>query len=831
MNTCVLDVLAQDVRYGLRLLARTPLVSIIIVASLALGIGANTAMFSVLNALLLRSLPVQHPEQLAIVADAANTDSWTYPIWEQIHDRQDAFAGAVAWGETRLQTVQDGQPAVLRGVYVNGEFFDVLGTPAFLGRTLTRRDDQRGGGQDGPVAVISYRYWQQRFGGMPNAIGSTIALDRVPFTVVGVTPPDFFGLDVGQTFDVALPFGAEPLVRGRESTLDNRSTWWLSVMVRVKPDQSLSDATMRLRAMQPEVREATLPDDLRPQEVKGYFSSPLSLTPAATGASLLRDRYQRGLSILMAVVALVLLIACANIANLLLARANARRHEFSVRLALGASRVRLCRQLLIESLLLAAGGAALGLVIARWSSAGLVRLLSTSRREVFLDLSIDMRVVLFTTLATVVTALLFGIAPALKAARVEPTDALKEQGRGLAGDGRSRLSGLLVVVQIALSLVLAVGAALFVGTLMQLTNRPLGFEPDRVLTATVVMRGDDVAPEQRAAFFERVRESAAAVPGVASATASVMSPVSGSTWSWSLDPVKHPGFSRPQRSVRVNMISPDFFNTYGTRLLAGREFALGDTATSTPVVIVNEAFARRFFGGGGSPIGRIVQRWDRPGESSKPLEVVGYVADTVYRNQRDGLPPTMYVPLSQVTSVPSGIVISVRAESGSTALLTRQLAAGIGRAAPAASVTFLPLREQVQNSLLQERLLAVLSACFGALGLLLAGLGLYGVTSYMVARRRTEMGIRMALGAAPQQVVQLVLTRVFWLVVMGVACGAAIAITTARLLGSLLYGIQPGDPATLAGSILLLAAMGLIAGLVPAWRAARIDPARVLRDG
>jgi len=494
MNTRVLDVLAQDVRYGLRLLARTPLVSLIIVASLALGIGANTAMFSVLNALLLRSLPVQHPEQLAIVADAANTDSWTYPIWEQIHDRQDAFAGAVAWGETRLQTVQDGQPAVLRGVYVNGEFFDVLGTPAFLGRTLTRRDDQRGGGQDGPVAVISYRYWQQRFGGMPNAIGSTIALDRVPFTIVGVTPPDFFGLDVGQTFDVALPFGAEPLVRGRESTLDNRSTWWLSVMVRVKPDQSLSDATMRLRAMQPEVREATLPDDLRPQEVKGYFSSPLSLTPAATGASFLRDRYQRGLSILMSVVALVLLIACANIANLLLARANARRHEFSVRLALGASRVRLCRQLLIESLLLAAGGAALGLVIARWSSAGLVRLLSTSRREVFLDLSIDMRVVLFTTLATVVTALLFGIAPALKAARVEPTDALKEQGRGLAGDGRSRLSGLLVVVQIALSLVLAVGAALFVGTLMQLTNRPLGFEPDRVLTATVVMRGDDVAP-------------------------------------------------------------------------------------------------------------------------------------------------------------------------------------------------------------------------------------------------------------------------------------------------------------------------------------------------
>ncbi len=831
MNTRVLDVLAQDVRYGLRLLARTPLVSIIIIASLALGIGANTAMFSVLNALLLRSLPVQHPEQLAMVADAANTDSWTYPIWQQIHDRQDAFAGVVAWGETRLHSVQDGQPAELRGLYVNGEFFDVLGTPAWLGRTLTRRDDQRGGGQDGPVAVISYRYWQQRFGGSPSAIGSTIALDRVPFTIVGVTPPDFFGLDVGQTFDVAVPFGTEPLVRGRESTLDNRSVWWLNVMVRVKPDQSVADAAARLRAMQPRIREATRPPDMRPKDLEGYLGSPLDLKAASTGASFLRDRYQRGLSILMAVVALVLLIACANIANLLLARANGRRHEFSVRLALGASRLRLCRQLLIESLHLAAAGAALGLVIARWSSAGLVRLLSTSTREVFLDLSIDTRVVLFTTIVTMVTAVLFGMAPALQASRAEPTDALKEQGRGLAGEGRSRLSGLLVVVQIALSLVLAVGAALFVGTLAKLASRPLGFEPDRVLTATVAIRGDDVTPEQRAAFFERVRESAAAVPGVASATASAVSPVSGMTWGWSLDPARYPGFSRAELSVRVNIIGPEFFKTYGTRLLAGREFTLEDTATSTPVVIVNETFARKFLGGGGSPVGRMVERWGRPGEPSKPLEVVGYVEDAVYRNQREGVPPTMYAPLPQQARVSSSLVISVRAESRSPAMLTRQLAAAIGRAAPAASVTFLPLREQVRNALLQERLLATLSACFGALGLLLAGLGLYGVTSYMVARRRSEMGIRMALGAAPRQVVRLVLTRVFWLVMTGVVCGAALSIAAARLLVSLLYGIQPGDPATLAGSIALLATIGFIAGLIPAWRAARIDPARVLRDG
>jgi len=829
-----IDTLTQDISHALRLMRRTPGVAAIIVASLALGIGANTAMFSVLNALLLRTLPVQNPQQLAIVAESEDSDSWTYPIWEQLRDRQQAFAGAVAWYAERFSMVQDGQPAGLQGLYVNGEFFTVLGTPAWIGRTFTKDDDRRGGGPDGPVAVISYRYWQERFGGSPAAIGTTLTLDRVPFTIVGVTPPEFFGLDVGQTFDVAVPLGTEPLLRGRESWLDRHSAWWLTVMIRTRPDQTLAEAVTSLRAIQPQVREATLPTDWRPEDLKEYLHTPLILKPAATGASYLRLRYQRGLSILMAVVALVLLIACANVANLLLARASVRRHEFSVRLALGASRMRLCRQLLVESLLLASCGAALGLLLATWSSAALVRLLSTSTNTVFLDLAIDTRVVVFTTAAAVITALLFGIAPALQAARVDATDAMKEQGRNLVGHGRARLGSLLVVLQVALSLVLAVGAALFVGSLVRLTNRPLGFEVDRVLTARVQVRGDDVPVEQRAVFFERVREAAASAPGVASATASVVAPLSGMTWNLRLDPSAYPGLSDAQRSVHLHIIGPDFFKTFGTRLLAGREFTVGDASASKPVVIVNETFARKFFGGS-SPIGRIVRRWPSPGEPDDAREVVGFAADAVYRDPRQAVPPTMYVPMlqharAQRARIPPSIVISVRPESGAPIALARPLAAAIERAAPGVSVTLQPLSEQARNSVLQERLLASVSGSFGALGLLLAGLGLYGVTSYTVARRRTEMGLRMALGAAPRQVITLVLTRVFWLVLAGVACGTAAAIASARVLGSLLYGIQPGDPATLAGAIVLLSAIGLIAGLIPAWRASTIDPARVLHD-
>ncbi len=520
----------SDLRDALRALRGTPVVSAVAILSLALGIGANTALFSILNTLLLRSLPVKDPQQLAIVTTDEESDSWTNPIWEQIRDRTQLFAGAATWSSGRFNTAPSGETEFVQGMYVSGRFFDVLGVPPMLGRTFRESDDRRGGGTDGPVAVISYDYWQQRFGGAADAIGRTLLMDGVTFTVVGVTPLEFFGPEVGSRFQVAIPLATEGLLRGPDSILDERSAWWLTVIVRRRTDQPLEVAASALRGVQPQIREATIPPRYRPEDIADYLKQPVRLVPAASGASYLRYRYQRPLTTIMVVVGLVLLIACANIASLQLARANARRHELSVRRALGASRLRLSRLLLTESLLLSGCGAVLGLLFAQWGSRMLVRQLSTATNVVFLDLSIDWRVLGFTALVTIATALLFGTAPSLRAAKVEPNEALKEQGRGIAGDARFALGSALVIAQVALSLVLVVAAGLFVRTFLTLTSQPLGFDPDRVLVASVNASAARVEPGDRVPLFERLREAAATVPGVSAAAASAVTPISGATW-------------------------------------------------------------------------------------------------------------------------------------------------------------------------------------------------------------------------------------------------------------------------------------------------------------
>ncbi len=603
-------------------------------------------------------------------------------------------------------------------------------------------------------------------------------------------------------------------------------------MARLKPGQSFETATAALRGVQPQIREATMPEHYRPEDRSRYISEAFTAVPAASGTSSMRRRYEQPLLTLMVVVALVLLIACANIANLLLARANARRHELSVRLALGASRGRLFRQLLSESVLLAGSGGLLGLLFARWGSQLLVRQISTSTSLVFLDLSIDWRVLAFTAAIAMATAVLFGTAPAIRATRVEPNEALKEKGRGQAGDGRGALGSTLVVMQVALSLMLLVGAGLFVRTFSSLAHLNLGFDRDQVLVANVNARSLQLEPAALPAFFERLREAAAAVPGVATVSVSAVTPVSGSTWQFGVDEMD--GVPRPEggpaRSVFVNIVSPEWFATYGTRLLAGRDFTAADTATSPRVLIVNEAFARKFTSGG-NPIGHRVTQNGSAVEPRTVSEIVGYVQDAVYRSLRDDVPPTMYVPIPQQARLPSSLAVSVRAAGGSPALLTRAVADALTRVNGQVAITFRPLAEQVDNALVQERILAMLSGFFGALALLLAALGLYGVTSYAVSRRRTEIGIRMALGAEPRGVIGLVLRRVALLVAAGVVVGSAATLATARFVSSLLYGLQPRDPLTLVAAALALATIGALAGWLPAWRASRIDPARVLRDG
>ena len=825
-----------DLRDAFRALRSTPVVTAVAILSLALGIGANTAIFSILDAVMLRVLPVKDPARLTIVSMGTNDNrSFTNPIWEQIRDHQEPFDGAFAWSSTRFNLAPGGPTEYVDGIWASGGFFQVLGVPAILGRTFTPADDRRGGGPDGAVAVISYSFWQRRFDGAADVVGRGLTIERVPFTIIGVTGPEFFGADVGRTFDVAIPLGAEPLIRGRESSLDRRSSWWLGIMVRRRTDQSLEAGTAALRGLQPLVRNATLPPDYREEEKASYLRDAFELKPASGGSSGFRNRYQRPLTAMMVVVGLVLLIACANIANLLLARATARRHEISVRLALGASRFRLMRQLMAESLVLSACGALLGLVIAYWGSRLLVRQLSSSTNNVFIDLTLDWRMLAFTASIAVTTAILFGTAPALRATRVQPNESLKERGRGLVGDNRFGLGNALVVVQVALSLMLVIAAGLFVRTFWSLATLDMGFQRRGVLVANVNAQRLQLEPRQRVPIFEGLRDAAATVPGVANATMSVVTPVSGSSWQWGIEAVDGvvipmtPENFQP-RSIYVNIIAPGWFDTFGVRVIAGRDFTAADRDRSPKAAIANEAFARKFMRGQ-NPVGHRVRQMGFSSRPSVEYEIVGYVADAVYRSLREPVPPTLYVPIAQYPEPPSSLAISVRSASESPARLTKPLAAALASVNRDVTITLRPLDEQVNAALIQERVVALLSGFFGGLALLLAGLGLYGVTSYAVGRRRTEIGIRMALGAAPGSVVRMVLTRVAVLVGLGVVIGAGVSYWLSPYVSTLLYHVPARDWTTLAGSAAVLAAIGALAGALPARRAAVIDPARVLRDG
>ncbi len=820
-----------DLRDAVRTLRATPVVTIVAMLSLALGIGANTAMFSILNALMLRALPVHEPQQLVQLLAGINRTSWSNPLWEQVRAREtQLFAGAFAYGTPQYDLAHSGEAEYANAILASGGFFDVLGVPAMLGRTFTRADDVRGGGPN-PVVVISYAFWQRRFGGAADVIGKPLVLNRVTLTIIGVTPPDFTGIDQGRIYDVAVPLGTEPLMRGvAESALDQRSWWWLRVMARLKPGQSVDQAAQALRGVQPQLREATIPPNWRPQDLPRYLKDPFNARPAANGPASLARQYRQPLFIIMAVVSMVLLIACANIANLLLARASARRHELSVRLALGASRWRLGRQLIAESLLLSGGGALLGLLFAQWGSRMLVYELANREDGPVLQLSPDWRVLAFTAGVAILTALIFGTVPALRATRVEPNEAIKEQGRSIAGEARFGFGSALVVVQVALSLVLVVGGALFMQSFARLANVRLGFEPDPIVIADINAARTKIAPAERPQLYERIRQAVIAVPGVRHAAGSSITPVTNSAWDNTIE--NPPGLSLPEneRDVYMNGVTPDWFATYGIPILAGRDFTTRDTATTPHVVLVNETFARKFFPGT-NPIGKTVREISRPGSQSPPLEIVGLVKDAVYLNPRDVVPPTMYRAIVQVESENQGVDIAVRAASGSPLLLTRSLVEAIMRVDPDISLTFYPLARDVRAVTVQERVIAMLSGFFGALALLLAGLGLYGVMSYAVSRRRTEIGIRMALGAKPSAAVRLVMRRSALLVGAGIVIGSGVSIWISQFVSSLLYGLRPRDPATLVVAAVVLAAIGALAGWAPARRAAHIDPARVLREG
>jgi predicted permease len=707
----MLSTLTKDLRDAWRALRASPLVSGIAAVSLALGIGANTAIFSVINSLLLTPLPVREPSRLVMLENR----SWTNPIWEAIRDRQAHFAdGAFAWSAARFNLAAQGEGEFVDGLWVSGAMFDVLGVPAILGRTFGPADDMRGAGPAGPVAVISHGFWQRRFGGDPQIIGRTLAIERVPYTIVGVTPAWFFGPEVGRRFDIAVPIGTEPLLRGAGSALDRRTSWWLRIMARLPPGQTVDTATQRLTALQPVIRDETMPENWGAGAQAGYLERPFALVDAAYGAPNVRRRFETPLLALMGVVGVVLLIACGNIANLLLARSATRRHEFSVRLALGASRARLGRQLLAESLLLAAGGAALGLVFAQVGAPWLVDQLAADASGTGLDLSLDWRVLGFTAAVGVATAMLFGIAPAFATTRVAPSAALQAGGRSLSGDGRSRIRQVMVVGQVALSLALVVAAGLFAQTFARLATLNPGFDPDPLVVVNASFKADELAPDARLHRYLRIRDAVAAVPGVADATASFVTPVSGSSWNTRLEIPGGAELPEDDRVAMVNYVLPGWFRTYGTALMKGRDFTDADSGGAPNVAIVNEALARRFFASADA-YGRTVREPSiRAGAAPREYRIVGVVRDAVYLSLREPVPPTMYLPMRQFPQeMPAGISLTVRSASASPARLTRSLAEAIGREAPMATLTFRPFADRIALSLTQERVVAVLSGFSG----------------------------------------------------------------------------------------------------------------------
>lgn len=827
--------LANDLRYGVRALRADPGFTLATVSSLALGIGANTAIFGILNAVMLRSLPVEDPQRLVEVqagTDGQFDGTYTNPIWEQVRDHQQAFSGVFAFSNERFDLAGGGQSHFANGVWVSGDFFRTLGVPAIRGRVLTPRDDRHGCGPDGPIAVISYAFWKDHFAGDPNVLGRTFTIDRRPFQIIGITPSWFTGLETDSSFDFAIPIGCEPLLHTDHSALGARSWWWLQIMGRLREGETPQAATARMEAIAPEVYRATTPANFASDMQRLYQRTTFLLKPAATGFSDVRSRYHIALYTLMGVVALVLLIACANVANLLLARSAARQREISVRLAVGASRSRMIRQLLTESILLSMLSAVGGLLFALWGSRLLVHLLSTARNEVQLDMTPDLRVLAFTTAVAVLTAILFGFAPALRASTVRPNDALKEIARGsISGASRSYFRKALVMIQVALSLVLLVGAGLFLTTFRNLLATDMGFNPHHVLLVSASVPQAEFPSARRVILFEQILERLRALPGVHSASSSGATPIQESVWNEYVYPEGYTSKSEDDTLVYLNRVSPGYFQTLQIPLLLGRDFSDSDNLAGPKVMIISESTARDFFGSASS-IGKTINL-DRPGlRHGNKLDlyiVVGVVKDIKYRRVDESSLKTAYLLFAQDEEPGPDAQFEIRS-SVPLSSITPAVQTAIADVTADASLTFRSFDSQVRDSLLQPRLVALLSTFFGALALILATVGLYGLTSYGVARRRGEIGIRIALGAQRSSVVWLVLTDVVFTLAVGTCIGIIVSLFAGKLVSKMLYGLKPGDPLMLILPAIVLGAAAILAGYVPARRAARLDPMSALRE-
>jgi putative ABC transport system permease protein len=820
----------NDLRFGARLLQKNPGFAIVAILSLALGIGANTTIFQLLDAVRMRTLPVKDPQRLARVkivdsshcchGDFYSPDSdLTGALWKSLREQQQGFSRIAAWAPARRNLGQGGEARYANTLMVSGEFFDVLGVQPLLGRLISPADDYRGCGAQG--VVLSYTFWQREFGGRPEALGSKLTLNGQPFQIIGVTPANFYGVDVGQNFDAAIAICSEPVFSTKRPLMDGPAEWWIATIGRLKPGWTIERASTQLAAISPAVFAATLPGEYDATEKKDYLAFRLGALPAATGVSGLRHDYEDPLWLLLALSGLVLLIACANLANLMLARASVRQREMALRLTLGASRSRLIRQLLAESLLLAALGTIAGATLAQILSRVLVAFLSTHDNQIFVELTPDWRVLGFAAALAILTCVLFGLVPAMQASRTDPGVVMKA-GRGVtATRDRFLLRRALVVSQIALSLVLLTGGLLFVRTFRNLLTEDAGFAQDHLLVVDVDFSPLKLPPASQMAYRQALLARMQSIPGVTSAAETLVVPLNHSGWDDNIDIPNGP----QREDVMLSRVSPGYFRTLETPLLAGRDFNQTDIPNSPRVAIVNEAFTRKFLGGANA-LGKVFTDSGKPDQT---YQIVGLVKNTKYYVLREDPLPIAFVSFTQANGPEEDSKLMIRSDEplGSLISSIKHTANDIN---PSLVLTFSVLKTQIREGLLREQLMATLSGFFGVLATILAMVGLYGVISYMVARRRNEIGVRMALGASRNDILVMVLREAAILLGIGLVTGTGLSLAAGSAAASMLYGLKPRDPLTLGAAITGMIIVALLASLLPAQRAATVRPMEALRE-
>ncbi|HEY1212250.1 MAG TPA: ABC transporter permease, partial [Bryobacteraceae bacterium] len=819
-----LESVAKDIRYALRVLKRSPVFTVSTIATLALGIGANAALFTLVDALLLKPLPVHDPGRLVrlTIKGALDLNVFCLPALTELSRRTQTLNGLFVSVGSSFLLGPSTNTKHIQGAVISGQMYRTLGIQAEAGRLIAPGDDQD---TDPFAAVLSDRFWQSEFNRDPTIIGRTILLDRHPFVVIGVTPKSFFGMSIGEWPDVTIPIHASALLNPKRNVLRRTDMWWMPIFGRLKPGVSLQQANADLRVLSKPVLASILPSDMGTTETKEYFSQILGVVPGAMGAQSISDKYQKPLLLLIAISGLVLLIACVNISGLLLARAASRSREISIRLAVGGGRWRIVRQLITESALLSLGGTGLGALLAWCSLGALLRFLPFT-----LDLSPDLRVVAFLSGLAIVTALLFGTLPALQSTGLHASESLK-QGRIGPSKDRLKLSSLLVSGQIALSIVLVTGAFLFIRTFENLKWQNLGFNRAHLLAFGLEPGPSQISGPQLAAFYNGLLSRLESLPNVDSASLVSQTPMTGGYYSGELSADLWPNLSRSERTVYIYQITPGFFKTMETPLLEGRDFSSSDaTSAQPPPAIISKSAAQTYFPHG-SAVGQILRV-----DNKTSYRIVGIARDAKYATLRESQALTLYTDAMQNTAAPDSPFAKrttwclVVRSSNSLSLVSSAIQSFIKRSGTDVVATRnLPINEQINAALRTERTVALLAAFFAAVAALLVAIGLYGLLAYSVTRRTAEIGVRFALGATRNGVLWLILKDALLYTLAGTLIGIPAVLASGKLVASMLYGTKASDPALLAVTMIAILLVAALASFIPAWHAAKVDPTIALR--